>query len=96
MGYTQVIDRLNAIEQSVRIQAKDILTIEEASVYTGFSKAHLYRLTCEHRIPHYKRDSRLCFDKQELKQWMTEVRIATDSETAQQAQQYINHKTNIV
>lgn len=96
MGITQVIDRLDSIEKSVRLQAKDILTIDEAAIYTGFSKAHLYRLTCEHRIPHYKRDSRLCFDKQELRKWMTEVRIATDSETEQQAQQYINHTTKIV
>ena len=91
MGIAMVIERLNSIEQNTRLQAKDILSVEEASVYTGFSVAHLYRLTSEKRIPHYKRDRHLCFDKHELRLWLTEVRIATEDEMKQQAQKYISH-----
>ena len=40
----QILERLGAIERNSLLAAKSVLTLEEASLYTGLSKAYLYRL----------------------------------------------------
>ncbi len=89
----QILARLTSIESSLRLQAKDILTIDEAAVYTGMSKSHLYRLTSTRGIPHFKQGMHLYFDKTELRAWLTSCRISTTAETERQAENYLTaHK----
>lgn len=79
------IDRLEAI---TLIGAKNVLDIDEAVLYTGYSKGHLYRLTCTRQIPHSKRDRKLFFDKAQLDAWMTEVHIPTAAQIDVAAETY--------
>lgn len=67
--------------------AKNVLTIEEASLFTGLSIPRLYTLTCNKQIPFYKREGcRKCyFDKNELEAWSKGVRITTMDEAVQNA-----------
>lgn len=90
---TQILERLTSIENSLRLQTKDILTIDEAVIYTGISKSHLYKLTSQRGIPHYKQGLHVYFDKSELRRWLTSCRITTTEETERLAEVYVaEHK----
>ena len=90
----QTIDtRLNRIERLTLIGAKAVLDIDEASVFTGFSKGHLYRLTSERQIPHYKKNRKLYFKKSELEAWLLEDKVMTAKDIENQATTYVvTHK----
>ena len=90
----QTIDtRLDRIERLTLISAKDVLDIDEASFFTGFSKGHLYRLTSERKIPHYKKKRKLYFKKSELEDWLLEDKVMTAEDIESQAATYIiTHK----
>jgi excisionase family DNA binding protein len=68
----EILIKLQEIKQLTMLGAKKALTIDDASLYTGLSKAHLYKLVCNNKIPYYKRKGtkRLYFDKDELTEWM--------------------------
>lgn len=76
----QIYARLDRIEKATLLGSKDVLRIEEASMLTGFSVGHLYNLTSQRAIPHYKQGQAIFFKKAELEEWMTETRIATEHE----------------
>lgn len=61
---------------------KKILTAEEVADYTGYSKAYIYKLCHERKIPHYnnKFGRRLFFLLDEIVEWCTANRIKTISE----------------
>lgn len=85
--------KLDRIERLTLLAAKPVLDIEEASLFTGFSVGHLYRLTSGKEIPHYKKDRKLYFKKAELEEWMLAHRILTNEEIDARAQSYIlRHK----
>lgn len=84
-------DKLDEIERFVLLAAKSVLTIRDASALTGFSVAYLYKLTSCREIPHYKCRGRVCFKKDELEQWMTEVRIKPIQDIEKDSANYINN-----
>lgn len=90
----QTIDtRLDRIERLTLISAKTVLDIDEASLLTGFSKGHLYRLTSERQIPHYKKSRKLYFKKSELEAWLLEDKVMTAEDIESQAATYVvTHK----
>ena len=47
-------ERLARIESLVLIGAKEVLTIDECAMYTGYSRNYIYRLTSQRAIPCYK------------------------------------------
>ncbi len=63
--------------RSLKLQAisnKEILTIDEASIFTGYSKSYLYKLnSVGSDMPVYSssKGSKLFFKKSELEQWLT-------------------------
>jgi excisionase family DNA binding protein len=44
---------------------KEILSLQEAAKYTGYSKSHLYKLTHYRKIIHYKPNGKNIFFKKE-------------------------------
>lgn len=89
----QTIDgRLDRIERLTLIGAKSVLDIDEASLLTGFSKGHIYRLTSERHIPHYKKNRKLYFKKSELEAWLLENKIMTAEYIENQAATYVATK----
>ena len=82
-------DKLNQILVYSLLSAKNVLTLEDTALLTGLSKSHLYRLTCNHDIPHYKRAKMLYFDRAEIENWMKQNRVATRQEIEQQAINYV-------
>lgn len=52
---------------------KPMLTMKEASLFTGLSKHTLYRLTCSKQIKHYKPGGKLIYiSREDLINWMTQ------------------------
>ena len=81
--------RLDRIERLTLIAAKNVLDLNEAAMYTGRSIGHLYRLTSERRIPHYKESRKLYFNKQELDNWMQRQRVMTVDQIDSMASTYV-------
>jgi excisionase family DNA binding protein len=71
---------LNELKTSLFHQ-KPVLSLEEATHFTGISKSYLYKLTCSGGIPCYKpTGKRLYFKRDELEQWMLSNRKMTADE----------------
>lgn len=70
MNLTCLDKRLSRIE-SMLLSRKTILSFDEASVYTGLSKSHLYKLTSTNGVPCYKpTGKKIYFKKEELDKWL--------------------------
>lgn len=84
----ELIERLERIEKGVRMQ-KNVLTFDEAVMFTGLAKSYLYKLTAGGKIPHYKPSGKLIyFDRGELERWMLRNPVKTADEIEQQAINY--------
>ena len=84
-----IMEKLERIESLVMLGAKNVLSVEEVATLTGFSKSHIYKLTCYNEIPFYKPNSKnIYFDKAEIEAWMKRNRVNTTEEAEQQAAAY--------
>lgn len=90
----ELLERLEAIERNTLLAAKTVLTRRDVALLTGMTTATIYRLTTEHRIPHYKPNGRLLyFDRKEIEDWMKQNRIGTIQEAERTAAKHIiTHK----
>lgn len=87
--YKAITERLARIESLVVAGAKEVLTLDECSVYTGYSKNHLYRLTSQRAIPFYKpMGGTIYFRKSEIEDWLLQNRQATEAEINSKATTY--------
>lgn len=71
--FQQIIEKLNQLEQKISEQnmlIKDVLTLEEACKYIHISVSHMYKLTMNKDIPHYKCGRRLYFNRHILEHWI--------------------------
>lgn len=84
--------QLDRIEASILSQ-KRVLNFDDACLFTGLSKSHLYKLTSNQRVPHFKPSGKLVyFDRVELEEWLLQNRVTTVTEIEQQAAKYIKEK----
>ena len=89
MKTTELDERLSRIENMLLSQ-KTVLSFEEASVYTGLSKSHLYKLTSTGGVPCYKpTGKKLYFDKEELDEWMLRNKKLSQDEIDDKAENYL-------
>lgn len=80
----QVADLLTA---SVLIAQKEVLSASEAATYMNVSLSHLYKLTAERKVPHFKPMGKMVyFNRLELEGWLQTNRVITDAELEKQAQ----------
>ncbi len=84
----ELMERLERIEKGVMMQ-KNVLTFEEAVMFTGLAKSYLYKLTAGGKIPYYKPSGKLIyFDRSELERWMLRNPVKTADEIEQQSVNY--------
>jgi len=84
----ELMERLERIEKGVMLQ-KNVLTFDEAVMFTGLAKSYLYKLTAGGKIPYYKPSGKLIyFDRSELERWMLRNPVKTADEIEQQAVNY--------
>lgn len=83
-----IIDELS---KRLQLPQKDVLTLEDASAFTGLSRSQIYKLTSAGDIPHYKPNGKyIYFDRKELEAWLLRNRVSTNEEITEIAQRYIN------
>ena len=51
--------------------------IDVCEEITGIAKATIYRNTSKNLMPHYRRDGKLLFSREEIYAWMTEKKVKT-------------------
>ena len=86
-----ILNKLTAIENLLEEanQTKP-LTIQETAKFLNLSESHLYKLTSERKIPHFKPSGKkIYFDKAELVQWLKRNPAKTREETEEKAASYI-------
>ena len=78
------------LQKLTLLGVKQAITMDDACIWTGLSKSHIYKLVCYKKIPHFKsRGGKLTyFDKTELTAWMLQNRIKTSSELETEAAGY--------
>ena len=81
-------EKLDRIGELALIGAKTVLDLNEAALFTGFSTAHLYRLTSGRQIPFFRKNRKLYFKKTDLENWMTETPCASLKDINSQAATY--------
>lgn len=87
--YKELTERLARLESLLLIGTKEVLTLDECSTFTGYSKNHLYRLTSQRAIPFYKpMGGTIYFKKQEIEEWLLQNRQATEAEINSKATTY--------
>lgn len=85
--------QLDRIEKLSLLAAKNVFTVEDLSLITGFSASWIYKLTSQKKIPHYKRSGDLYFDRLEIENWLKEVKVSTAEEINTKASKYIARNT---
>lgn len=76
---TKIMQQLAEIKTLTLLAAKEMLTMDDAVLYTGLSKSYLYVLTCKKKIPFYKPNSKnIYFKKSELNDWLQRNRVASE------------------
>lgn len=83
----EIISRLERIERSA-LCSKDVLTLDELCIYTGYSKSYVYRLTSNRQIPFAKKGKELFFSKPEINGWLMGNRVKTQDEIRQEAETF--------
>lgn len=87
--YKELTKRLARLESLLLTVTKEVLTLDECSTFTGYSKNHLYRLTSQRAIPFYKpMGGTIYFKKQEVEEWLLQNRQATEAEINSKATTY--------
>ena len=90
-----ILEKLNNIEKAIEKlntssnSDDDFMNIEQVASFVGLSKATVYGLTHERKIPHFKAGKRLYFKKSDIVNWITKNRVNTKQEIDQMADEYI-------
>ena len=88
----EVLNRIKCLEEWL-FSGKDVLTLDEASVYLDASKSQLYKLTRTFAIPHYKPNGKtIYFSKEELVEWIKKHPVKTKEVYEQDAIRYVMNK----
>ena len=88
MTDAELIERLERIERMTLLASKNVLDINDVSSLTGYTVKYLRLLIANREIPHYRRGNRLFFNRDEIEEWMMDVRIPTKDEINIQAVGY--------
>ncbi|MCI5757099.1 MAG: helix-turn-helix domain-containing protein [Bacteroidales bacterium] len=87
--YKELTERLARLESLLLAGTKEVLTMDECSAFTGYSKNHLYRMTSQRAIPFYKpMGGTIYFKKKELEEWLLRNRQSTEDEIERMATTY--------
>ncbi len=86
--------RIEVLENTLSA-SKEVMTLEEASIFMGISKSSLYKMTHKHELPFFRPNGKLIyFEKSELLKWMRQNRTMSEAETNDVAAQKLNELAN--
>ena len=85
------IDKLFVVPIAPVVEESDTeMTIDDVCRFLGTTKPTIYRLTCQRKIPHYRKGKKLLFDKSEILKWDNEKKrkVKTKAEIEEEAATY--------
>ena len=89
----EIKQQLAEIKELTLLAAKEMLTMDDAVLYTGLGKSYLYVLTCKNKIPYYKPNGKnIYFKKSELNDWLQRGRVNSIAEAESAAALYVDKK----
>lgn len=88
MNELKILEQLDRIEKLMRA-SKTVLSLEEASEYTGISRSYLYKLTARGEIPFSKpRGKMIYFSREKLDHWLLSNSRKSEKEIKTEALNY--------
>ncbi len=79
-----VLNRAEKRDQPpVKVQLPEIFGLDTVCEQTGYSKATIYGKTSRNEIPHFKRDNKLFFRRDDIVSWITANPVETVGEFSQ-------------
>ncbi len=88
-----IIEKLESLEKILLLQ-KEVLTIEELSLYTGYTIDYIYKMVHQNIIPYSKpNNKKLFFEKKKIVAWLTSNSNTADYILEQRAQAFISKKS---
>ena len=89
----EIMQQLAEIKALTLLAAKEMLTMDDAVLYTGLGKSYLYVLTCKNKILYYKPNGKnIYFKKSELNDWLQRGRVNSIAEAGSAAALYVAKK----
>jgi len=90
MNKVELIDSI----QTMLLNSKKVLTVNELAEYTKLSKSFIYKLTQTHRIPFSRPNGKLIFfDREKIDQWLLSNPVNAVQDIEQIAINYITGKS---
>lgn len=78
--------------RNLMLMNKETMNIDDVSLYTGYEKSYLYKLTSEAKIPHSKPGGKsIFFQKKEIDEWLNRNPIKTRYQIEGESNQMINN-----
>ena len=88
------IKEIKKLLLSQNLHQKDILTVEEATVYLQLSESCLYKMTSKKEIPFYRPGGKkIYFKKSELQEWVFNSKVESINDLSDEVESYLS-KTN--
>lgn len=69
--------------QKLRLPENQIIGLTEVKHLTGYSSSAIYQKTSKNEIPHFKRDNKLFFRRDDIVSWITANPVETVVEFSQ-------------
>ena len=87
----EVLKELQELKNLTLLGTKRALNMDDAVLFTGLSRSHLYKICGFRKIGYYKSNGGkyTYFDKSELTDWMLHRRVKTTDELETEAANYI-------
>jgi len=88
---TEILQKLEKIEELLKVQRIKPFTFNDAAEYLGISKSYLYKLTSGNKIPFYKPfGKKIYFDKVMLDEWVCQNPVKSNAQIDIEATKYLN------
>lgn len=88
-----IIEKLEEIQKVLLLQ-KEVLTIEELSLYTGYTIDYIYKMVHQNIIPYSKpNNKKLFFEKSQIVKWLTSKSNTPDYILEEKAQEFLSKKS---
>lgn len=86
-----ILKKLNRLEKLLALSAKEILTIEEAELYSGYAVSYIYKLTHTRKLSYSKPNGgALFFKKSDIDKYMLQNYNKSVEQLEDEAFNYIN------
>lgn len=88
----EILNELREIKTLIHFSNKNTFNVKELCIYAGMSKQWIYQLLTQKQIPHYKRGTRVYFDRAEIDNWLKGHKVETieDAEATAEVHDYMN------